>query len=278
MFNINLSLIFENYNKGVNNSKLLLDLKKDISKNFKNKIVSISLNPFNKITFLNKKLGKYYVHEILLLEHELIQIYFYYLVKNKYKKFSDIGANVGLHTLLASQIFSEVRSFEPETNTFKLLNKNIDINNLNNVTTYNMAVSINSGMLKFLKNKENPTSNHLEISNVSDEYKSQYKNLDIINVKSESFQKILKFSDILKIDIEGHEGDLFSNINYNDLSNKILFIEIHNPKNSNKIINFYSKHKLKIKCHLIKDGIREITDTKLFPNKAKDGSVIFECE
>lgn len=278
MFNLDLKTIFKNYNEGFDNNKLLSNLKEKISQDYKNKTISITLAPYKSIKFLNEKLGKFYAHEILLLEHELIQIYFYYLIKENYKNFSDLGANVGLHSLLASQIFKKVISYEPEINTYKSLNTNIEINDLINVSTYNKAVSVKAGQLKFFKNKENPTSNHLEISNVSTEYKDQYKNLETTNVEVESFIKILEFSDILKIDIEGHEGEIMNDLKYEYFSNKILFIEIHNNKNSIDISKFYSLNRDKIKCLLIKDGVKEIQNTDHFPQKASDGSIIFQCK
>ncbi len=276
MYQLNLEDIYKNFI--INNSKSLdlSNIKKDISNKFKDKILDIKLSPFYKISFLNSKLGKYYAHEILLLEHELIQIYYYTLISDKYRKFADMGTNIGLHTLLASQIFSKVESYEPEDKTFNMLLNNLRLNKIDNVDAYKKAVSINDGELIFFTNSENPTSNHLKISNVSDEYKSRYKDLEETKVSSISFENVLKQSDVIKIDIEGHEGEIFKNIDYKLLKNKILFIEIHNKKNSSDIRNFYDRNYKNIKCSLIKNGIKLI-DNEDFPNQASDGSIIFEC-
>lgn len=277
MYQLNLENIF---NKFIFDNSKSLDLSNiihDINNNFKDKILEIKLSPFYKIAFLNAKLGKYYAHEILLLEQELIQIYYYKLISDKYKKFADMGTNIGLHTLLASQIFSEVRSYEPEDKTFNMLLNNLNLNKINNVNAYKKAVSIEDGELTLIKNSENPTSNHLEISHVSDKYKSIYKDLKKTKVNSISFEKVLEQSDVIKIDIEGHEGEIFKNLDYKFLKNKILFIEIHNDKNSYEIKNFYNKNIKNIKCSLIKNGIKLINNNEDFPNQASDGSIIFEC-
>ena len=56
----------------------------------------------------------------------------------------DIGANIGYYSLVFSQIVGtngRVFAFEPDPNNFALLKKNIEINNLKNVTLIQKAVS-----------------------------------------------------------------------------------------------------------------------------------------
>lgn len=277
MLKINLELIFSNFERGISNDDLLIGLKQNINRYMNNDILSVILEPFNEIKFYNHKLGKYYVHEILLLEHELIQIYLYNKYRN-FKKFADLGSNVGLHSLLASQIFNEVKSFEPESHTYGSLKKNVELNKLTNITLFNKAVSLSNTNLKFIKNYENPTSNHLDLSIVSDEYNKNYQNLELIEVQCESIFNVLETSDILKIDIEGHEGMIFKNLDANKIKNKILFVEIHNDSNSKDIQDFYIKNKRNLKCYLINKGIKTVTSVESFPKRASDGSIIFECE
>jgi FkbM family methyltransferase len=56
----------------------------------------------------------------------------------------DVGANVGVHTILMAKLAGKkgkVVSFEPETETFVTLEKNISINKLNNVIPFPVALS-----------------------------------------------------------------------------------------------------------------------------------------
>lgn len=56
------------------------------------------------------------------------------------KNIIDIGANFGYHTLLFSQVCSEnVYAFEPQIQSFKLLEDNLEINKIKNVILYNYA-------------------------------------------------------------------------------------------------------------------------------------------
>src|SRR3989344_2665787 len=58
--------------------------------------------------------------------------------------FVDVGAHIGYFTLLASKIVGpvgRVYAFEPNTNNFKLLQKNVKRNKLNNVICINKAIA-----------------------------------------------------------------------------------------------------------------------------------------
>jgi FkbM family methyltransferase len=57
--------------------------------------------------------------------------------------FFDIGANVGLYSIALAQRFpdSKVISFEPIPSTYRELQRNLELNQISNVMTYNMGVS-----------------------------------------------------------------------------------------------------------------------------------------
>jgi len=66
--------------------------------------------------------------------------------------FVDVGANVGVYTLLAASLVGpdgRVASFEPEPKALKRLRENISLNRLNNVEVHPFAVSDKSGTISF---------------------------------------------------------------------------------------------------------------------------------
>lgn len=78
-------------------------------------------------------------------EEESLNI-FYNIIKNDNrtinKNIIDIGANVGLYSLYAKFLPDCMfYSFEPFKKVFDILNKNIELNNINNVITYNIGLS-----------------------------------------------------------------------------------------------------------------------------------------
>lgn len=64
--------------------------------------------------------------------------------------FWDIGSNVGVYSLYAASKGTRTIAFEPEAASFYLLQKNIDLNDLNDkVTALNIALSDRTGMAGF---------------------------------------------------------------------------------------------------------------------------------
>jgi FkbM family methyltransferase len=59
--------------------------------------------------------------------------------------FIDIGANVGTYSVGLSELFRRVIAFEPHPVAFKLLEANVALNDITNVSCVNMAVSDKSG-------------------------------------------------------------------------------------------------------------------------------------
>ena len=131
---------------------------------------------------------------------------------NSDSSFIDIGAANGAMTLLAARYGSTVYSFEPNPIMFSVLNNNLAINNkLNNkVKTYQAAVSISNGEMKFSRNsdsrvlssivfsEENSKNEHIKVLSLSDILKNM--------VSRET-------SIVIKMDIEGAEWRILGDHN-----------------------------------------------------------------
>ncbi len=107
----------------------------------------------------------------------------------------DIGANIGYHTLLASKLGAKVYAFEPEPETFKLLQKNVEYNNCVAVLI-NKAVSDKNGTVTLYINPDNNGGHSLE-------YKHE-KSVEVEAVALDEYFPDLK-PDFIKMDIEGAE-------------------------------------------------------------------------
>lgn len=71
--------------------------------------------------------------------------------------FIDIGANIGLFTILSAKLVGEngsVFSFEPVNATYNRLIENIELNHLQNVKSYQLALSNNDGSFEMMVSKE----------------------------------------------------------------------------------------------------------------------------
>lgn len=140
--------------------------------------------------------GNYYFG---LLEYEPMAFLLHYIRHDDVVY--DIGANIGVYSVLLGNKAKHVISFEPAKDTAEILQENIGINHLTNVTIVAKGVSDKEETVQFTKNKD--SINHI----VSEEGKQQ-KNIETIktvtldNYVKESYY----FPNIVKIDTEGSEG------------------------------------------------------------------------
>ena len=131
----------------------------------------------------------------------------------------DIGANIGNHTLYFAKVLGAkwVYSFEPVPSTFDILKKNIEINNLHNVSLYNCALGEVEGNGNVLvRDESNAGANSIvyDANGVTD-----IKMLD-------SFEFDYKI-DFLKMDVEGFEKSVLNGAKRILKKNHpVLYIEI----------------------------------------------------
>ena len=110
--------------------------------------------------------------------------------------FCDIGANIGIYSILASKIKkSKTIAFEPDKTAFYYLKNNISINNIEDKVLLNkFALGNFNGNINFSKNLN--SENH--IINSSD------KNIRVVNIQTLN-TCITNIPILIKIDVEGYE-------------------------------------------------------------------------
>lgn len=132
------------------------------------------------------------------------------LMENKIKlgmNVVDLGSNLGLLTLKMSKLVGptgHVYSFEPDPQLFQILNENIKLNQLENVSTFQFAVSNKSGKAVFSQNFKADGDGRLES-------KSMLKNtIDVDIIKLDDFCEKNTFNiDFIKMDVQGSELKVF---------------------------------------------------------------------
>lgn len=133
-----------------------------------------------------------------LMEYEDMSFLLHYLQEDDL--FYDIGANVGVYTILASKVKkANTVSIEPLPLTYEKLLDNIQINRLNNVISKNIGLSFEPSKLYFTTNKD--TMNSVALS--SDTSKLEV-NVDTLDNISDKFG----IPQIIKIDVEGYETNV----------------------------------------------------------------------
>jgi FkbM family methyltransferase len=121
----------------------------------------------------------------------------------------DVGANIGYYTLIAADLVGKegmVYAFEPEPSNYKLLTKNVEINNFRNVTLIQKAVSEEMGRIKLYLDKVNLGAPSFSEENIFIERGSY---IDVKTISLDDFFENHKKEEnlnFIKIDAEGAEG------------------------------------------------------------------------
>ncbi|MBI2125795.1 MAG: FkbM family methyltransferase, partial [Thaumarchaeota archaeon] len=115
----------------------------------------------------------------------------------------DIGANLGYYVLLTAGIVGEtgqVTALEPHPRNFSKLRENISLNNLGNVTCFNIACSNYDGkaLMKTL-----PQSNWHMI-----EKENGNGGLEVEARKVDTLARNFSRLDFMRMDVEGHEYEI----------------------------------------------------------------------
>lgn len=211
------------------------------------------------------KMGNINSFHLLGLD-EIIIFTFYIAKKNKIIKVADLGANIGMHSIVLDKLGYNVKSYEPDPIHIKQFIKNKKLNNLKNVRLIRKAVDIKKGNVEFTKIINNTTGSFIKNA------KKPFGPTEKFRVKTESFKNILKWAELIKMDVEGLEADLISSIKYKDLFNKEIILEVGSQNNAKKIFKHAKKNKFNLFSQKI--GWNLIKSLKDVPTSYKEGSLI----
>ncbi|HIN40787.1 MAG TPA: FkbM family methyltransferase [Flavobacteriales bacterium] len=153
----------------------------------------------------------------------------------------DLGTNFGLHTMLFSRLVGEsgkVYSFEPLVKNIKLINNNLQLNNIQNVTPVNCAVTNYKGSTKFNLGVHDGQGSMQGIGSESGE---------TIEVETTTLDDFIgtgnSMPDVIKIDIEGEESNAL--IGFKESIGKCkptIIVELHTPEQDKRVGEFFIEH------------------------------------
>ena len=175
-----------------------------------------------------------------ILLSEFIKKYFNTKYKNKEKKtILEIGAGQGIITLLLSkiEIFEKIFAVEIQKDIFKILKKNIKINNLEEkITSINEDIKTIKGEYDFIFS--NPPYKKINSGKLSENEAEQISKYEILLTLEELFYEIKRllknYGEFFVIVPDDRLNDVFRYIYANNMN--ILSIEINKYKKLNLVI------------------------------------------
>lgn len=170
--------------------------------------------------------------------NELILFAFYEHNRDRYKRVLDIGANLGLHSILMAKLGWDVHCYEPDATDkygegiYDQLEENIKANcGKSGPLPYNAAVSDRDGEAKFIRVLDNLTGSCL-----AGGVKQPFGPMETITVRTVDCRPLFDWADLAKIDVEGHESVLLLTLTKDQLSHLDLICELRGQKEAAKVL------------------------------------------
>ena len=225
--------------------------------------------PFGQIEFPYHSMGAITSLELFGLD-ELILFSFYWANRSRYRRVADIGANIGLHSIVLDRCGYQVRSFEPDPDHYTRLRANLASNRSTNVEPVNAAVSDKAGEMEFVRVLGNTTGSHLAGA------KSRpYGDLERFPVTL-AIQPIIEWADLIKLDVEGHEKQVLFATTKDNWRQTDAMIEVGTGENAAAIFEFLSA--LGINMFAQKINWQKVTRLTEMPTSYRDGSLFLSAK
>lgn len=118
----------------------------------------------------------------------------------------DVGAAIGTYTLLAAKLGAEkkVVAFEPESRNNSALRKNVDLNDLSNVTIHDFALSDKEGRMRIYSESEVAGIGTHQLKGTR-ESESEESSVAVYSMDYLVSNDVCPSPGLIKVDIEGHE-------------------------------------------------------------------------
>ncbi len=193
-------------------------------------IVRLKKGKLTEETILGYKIFCFdYGSLVAMFESSFIEREYCFTTSSKNPIIFDVGSNIGISVLYFRHYYpnSKIVAFEPDPVTFAMLKKNIEQNHFQNVHPHEIAISNKKGTASFFMDKSNPGSLTMSL-------KKARLPKNTVTVQTDLLSSYIHSSiDLLKMDVEGSEDVIISDLDKKGLFPKIknIFFEYHHHIN-----------------------------------------------
>ncbi|MGA0092909.1 MAG: FkbM family methyltransferase [Chthoniobacterales bacterium] len=219
---------------------------------------------FGELAFPYHRMGAISSLDLFGLD-ELIIFAFYHANRGRYRNVADIGANIGLHSIMLGRCGCTVRCYEPDPAHLARLRENLDRNGIATVTPIQAAVSIRSGRTSFVRVLGNTTGSHLAGA------KDSYGETEEFEVALVDVSSIYSESDLVKMDAEGHEAALLSVLDPRQAEKVDIVAEVGSEANASAIFGDLSAKGINMFSQKI--GWGKVCRLEDMPTSHREGSL-----
>ena len=204
------------------------------------------------------------IHSDLFLHHKREPICTQYLLKGNIIKEGDvvldIGANIGYYVLIESRLVGikgRVYAVEPVQSNFRTLKKNVKLNNLDNVSTYQLAMGEKNC------NAEIYISSYANLCRMKKcERGDKIVGVQEVPVETvDTFIRDKQVPNFVRMDVEGYEYEIIKGMQHLLEKNISLLIELHPDviisEKMEELLQILEQKKFKIRFVVFEEKIEE---------------------
>lgn len=200
----------------------------------------IPLAEFGSVVLPYEKMGAIDSIDLFGLD-ELLMFAYYLSNKDKYRTVADIGANIGLHSILLSKAGFNVKAYEPDPRHYATLVRNLELNGISDCEAIMAGVSDKDGAMDFVRVLGNTTSSHLAGAKLR-----PYGDLERFPVQVRDVREVVAGVDLMKVDAEGHEGVILRALPIDVWDRLDAFVEIGTVDNALSLFEHFRMSRVRI--------------------------------
>ena len=183
----------------------------------------------------------------------------------------DLGANIGLHSIVLSKLGYRVLAIEPDPMHIKEIKKNLRINHVESVQVIEKAVSSRTGSAEFIRILGNTTGSHLAGSLGKQPYGEIYK----FQVETVAIYELLSShpdTTLVKMDVEGFEAELICSLESQSFVHVDFLLEVGSQESARRIYEYLNDRGVHACAQKI--GWEKVSKLEEMPISYKEGSLL----
>ncbi len=231
---------------------------------------AVPFGRFGALTLPYRRMGAIDSVDLFGLD-ELIIFAFYWANRARYRRTVDIGANLGLHSILMARCGFAVRAFEPDPVHLALLRANLRLNAVTAVEVVEAAVSDRDGETEFVRVKGNTTGSHIAGAKAA-----PYGELERFAVPLRKFSDAVTGADFVKIDAEGHEAVILRSLAAERWHGLDAMVEVGTAENARALFDHFAG--LPVNLFAQKTGWEQVREIADMPASHREGSLFISAK
>ncbi|WP_162000419.1 FkbM family methyltransferase [Sulfolobus sp. E11-6] len=155
----------------------------------------------------------------------------------------DVGANVGIYSLIAAKYAEKVFAIEPNPELIDAIRKNVELNGFKNVIIVNKAINDSEEKVRLYLSKVR------EVSSIVPSIMKEYKYDKYIEVEATTLDKLLfdvNSINLIKIDVEGAEVNVLRGASETLKKTKRIIVEVRKDYTEEQALEMLKKNNFKI--------------------------------